>query len=149
VRRAEKVVAALPNSGRHSCKIVALTKDADTDLAARRIKLKRELRNGIAEIERGMGVFVNERAVMWKRLESALNDWMLARNAANVWSAEASNTARRDSSRVSNNLDCLTSFISAGKVVAATRRGVDLSGRRILRARQLQGVRFVRFPNID
>jgi hypothetical protein len=49
-----------------------------------RIRQTRELRNGIAEIERGMKVFGNERSALWRRLESAFNDWMVARHAAKV-----------------------------------------------------------------
>jgi DNA-binding helix-hairpin-helix protein with protein kinase domain len=56
----------------------------DRELAARRIKLMRELRGGIAEIERGMKVFGNGRSALWRRLESAFNDWMVARHAAKV-----------------------------------------------------------------
>ena len=56
----------------------------DREIAARRIKLMRELRNGIADIERGMKVFGNERSAHWRPLESAFNDWMVARHAAKI-----------------------------------------------------------------
>jgi hypothetical protein len=56
----------------------------DREIAARRIKLMRELRNGIAEIEQGMKVLGNERSAHWRRLESAFNGWMVARHAAKI-----------------------------------------------------------------
>jgi DNA-binding helix-hairpin-helix protein with protein kinase domain len=58
----------------------------DRELAARRIRLMKALRAGIAELDRQMNQITNERAALWGRLEVALNNWMVARYQARVGS---------------------------------------------------------------
>jgi hypothetical protein len=51
----------------------------DRDLASRRIKLMRELRERIAEVERRVGPFTRDRAALWTKVEAAFNARMLGR----------------------------------------------------------------------
>ena len=51
----------------------------DRQLAARRTKLMKELRERITELERRIGRFNSERAALWAQVEVTLNVRMLAR----------------------------------------------------------------------
>jgi DNA-binding helix-hairpin-helix protein with protein kinase domain len=51
----------------------------DRQLAARRTKLMRELRERIGEVERKVGPFTRDRATLWAQVEAAFNARMLAR----------------------------------------------------------------------
>ena len=53
----------------------------DRQLAARRTKLMKELREKIVEVERRIGRFNNERATLWKQVEAAFTERMTARSA--------------------------------------------------------------------
>jgi hypothetical protein len=54
----------------------------DRQLAARRAKLMKELRERIAEVERRVAQFNSGRAVLWRRVEAAFDARMLARLGA-------------------------------------------------------------------
>ena len=51
----------------------------DRQLAARRAKLMKELRERIAEVERRVAQFISGRAALWTQVEAALNARMLAK----------------------------------------------------------------------
>jgi len=52
----------------------------DRQLAPRRTRLMKELRDGISELERRIGSYVKERQVLWARVEAAFEARMLARH---------------------------------------------------------------------
>jgi DNA-binding helix-hairpin-helix protein with protein kinase domain len=52
----------------------------DRELAARRIRLVKELRTGIAGLEQRVNSASNDRSVLWSKLETAFNAWMLIRH---------------------------------------------------------------------
>ena len=54
----------------------------DRQLAARRTKLMKELRERIAEAERRVAQFDSGRAALWHQVEATFDAWMLARLAA-------------------------------------------------------------------
>ena len=54
----------------------------DRQLAARRTKLMKELRERISEVERRVGQFNSDRAALWTQVETAFNARMLARFGA-------------------------------------------------------------------
>ena len=51
----------------------------DRQLAARRTKLMKEMRERISEVERRVGRFNGDRAALWTQVERALNARMLTR----------------------------------------------------------------------
>ena len=51
----------------------------DRQLAARRAKLMKELRERIAEVERRVALFNSGRAALWGQVETAFNARMLAK----------------------------------------------------------------------
>ena len=51
----------------------------ERQLAVRRTKLMKELRERIAEVERRIDRFTNARAVLWGQVEAAFKERMLAR----------------------------------------------------------------------
>ena len=54
----------------------------DRQLAARRTKLMKELRELIRDVERRVGQFNSDRAALWAQVETAFNERMLARGRA-------------------------------------------------------------------
>jgi hypothetical protein len=54
----------------------------DRELAGRRIRLMKELRNAIGALEERNNTFQGDRAASRTKLEGAFNAWMLARHAA-------------------------------------------------------------------
>jgi DNA-binding helix-hairpin-helix protein with protein kinase domain len=52
----------------------------DRELAARRISLVKELRTGIAGLEQRVNSASNDRSVLWSKLETVFNAWMLIRH---------------------------------------------------------------------
>jgi hypothetical protein len=50
----------------------------DRQLAARRTKLMKELRERVGEVERRVGRSNSDRATLWTQVETAFDAWMLA-----------------------------------------------------------------------
>jgi len=62
----------------------------DRELAGRRIKLMKELRNAIGALEERINIFQGDRTAARTRLEGAFNAWMLARHATTTRGGAAS-----------------------------------------------------------
>ena len=56
----------------------------DRELAGRRIKLMKELRNALGALEERINAFQGDRAADRTRLEAAFNAWKLARHATTM-----------------------------------------------------------------
>ena len=72
----EKVVALVPRSKAARLELQRI----DWQLAARRAKLMKELRERISEVERRVAKFNSGRAALWGQVEAAFSARMLARS---------------------------------------------------------------------
>jgi hypothetical protein len=54
----------------------------DRQLAARRTRLMKEMRERVSEVERRVGQFNSDRVALWTQVETAFNARMLARFGA-------------------------------------------------------------------